>query len=245
MINRKFLFLFSFSLIFIIVVVLVISRFYLPQDKLSENEVEQIIANLYEGELQELIEEDGIYKAKWLTEHGIYHVYVDAYKGEIYDLQTDGGSDIDTGELFVDQENVLTINAVFEIVKQFVGDDIQIQAIELENVRNQAVYEVEIVQQSGNGHLTLDAMSGEVLSYTFSENRTDNQNDDKSNATFISVEEAKRIALTEVSGVVDDIDLEESNGRYVYEVEIEEGEIEAEVIIDAITGDVITIIWED
>lgn len=39
--------------------------------------------------------------------------------------------------------------------------------------------------------------------------------------------------------MIDDIDLEDKNGRLIYEVEIENGEREAEIIIDAYTGEVI------
>lgn len=236
----------SLTIFILIVVFLIMSRLYPAQQLLFESDVEQIVADLYEGELQSITEENGIYEVEWGTDHGLYVIYVDGYNGEIHDLlPVEDGREIDSGESLDHKDVVISLNDVREIVEQFIGDDVQIKAIDLDNVRNQAVYEVEIEQQTGIGQLQLDAISGEVLSYTFSEERTDSQDDDEPRMTFISIEEAKQIALSQVAGIVEDVDLEEHNGRYVYEVEVEEGEVEADVIIDAITGDVITIIWED
>ncbi|MFK4997302.1 PepSY domain-containing protein [Bacillus sp. N9] len=60
--------------------------------------------------------------------------------------------------------------------------------------------------------------------------------------------EAIEIALATVQGQVDDVDLEESNGLSYYLVEIElenDDEREATVHINAITGEVVTITWDD
>lgn len=59
--------------------------------------------------------------------------------------------------------------------------------------------------------------------------------------TVISPEEAGRIALTQFSGTIDEIELDEEDGRLIYEVEIERGDQEAEIEIDAYTGEVIVI----
>src|SRR5699024_2179135 len=58
---------------------------------------------------------------------------------------------------------------------------------------------------------------------------------------IISIEEAKRIALAEFSGEIDDIELDTEDGRLIYEVEIERGDKEAEIEIDAYTGEILLI----
>ena len=63
---------------------------------------------------------------------------------------------------------------------------------------------------------------------------------EKKNAV-ISVDKAVEIALEQFSGEVDDVELEEEDGRLIYEVEIEKGEDEAEVEIDAYTGEVLVV----
>lgn len=57
----------------------------------------------------------------------------------------------------------------------------------------------------------------------------------------ISQEKAIEIALKQFSGVVDDIDLDREDGRLIYEIEIESPEGEAEIEIDAYTGEVLVV----
>src|SRR5699024_7369914 len=62
----------------------------------------------------------------------------------------------------------------------------------------------------------------------------------------ISEKEAIQIALNTVKGEVDDVDLERSNGQLYYFIEVETTEdTEAEIQIHAITGEVISIEWDD
>lgn len=63
--------------------------------------------------------------------------------------------------------------------------------------------------------------------------------------TVLSVEEVSKIALQQFSGEIDEIELDEENGRLIYEIEIERGEQEAEIEIDAYTGEVIVIEIEE
>lgn len=63
--------------------------------------------------------------------------------------------------------------------------------------------------------------------------------------TMLTSLQAMEIALQEVSGKVDDIELDEENGIKVYEVEIEvEEETEALVIINAYTGEILSLTWD-
>lgn len=62
----------------------------------------------------------------------------------------------------------------------------------------------------------------------------------------ISKEEAISIALSQVKGEIDDVDIEQSNGLIYYLVEIEANdEKEATVQINAISGEVMSITWDD
>lgn len=78
------------------------------------------------------------------------------------------------------------------------------------------------------------------------------QADDNSNAKpetprSITEQEAIEIALKQLSGEVDDVELEQSGGHTYYLVEIErEGEeAEATIKINAISGEVMSVFWED
>ena len=63
----------------------------------------------------------------------------------------------------------------------------------------------------------------------------------KEKKTILSHDEVSKIALQQFSGVIDDIELDEENDRLIYEVEIEDGDKEAEIEIDAYTGEIILI----
>ncbi|MCA1321758.1 PepSY domain-containing protein [Bacillus tianshenii] len=63
--------------------------------------------------------------------------------------------------------------------------------------------------------------------------------------TILTEQQAIEIALQEVSGKVDDIELDDEDGIRVYEVEIEvDEETEALVIINAYTGEILSLTWD-
>lgn len=61
----------------------------------------------------------------------------------------------------------------------------------------------------------------------------------------IDATEAIAIAQKEFSGTVTDLELEEEEGRYIYEIEIKANGEEAELEIDAMTGEIIVIEIEE
>lgn len=67
----------------------------------------------------------------------------------------------------------------------------------------------------------------------------------KKQNTVIDKDEALEIALAEFPGEVDSIELDEEDGRLIYEIEIESGDEEAEFEIDAMTGEIIVIEIDD
>ena len=60
-----------------------------------------------------------------------------------------------------------------------------------------------------------------------------------------SIEEAKEIALTEFQGKVTEIELDKDDGRLMYEVELKNETHEAEIEIDAKTGEIIEVEVEE
>lgn len=63
---------------------------------------------------------------------------------------------------------------------------------------------------------------------------------EKTNA-MLSQEEIKEIALGEFQGTITELELDEDDGRMLYEVEIEKNDDEATIEIDAYTGQVIMV----
>ncbi|WP_404457525.1 PepSY domain-containing protein [Oceanobacillus kapialis] len=55
----------------------------------------------------------------------------------------------------------------------------------------------------------------------------------------VSLEKAKEIALARFPGKVDEAELDEDDGRYLYEIKIINGNEEAELDVDAFTGEIL------
>src|SRR3954462_6187240 len=63
--------------------------------------------------------------------------------------------------------------------------------------------------------------------------------------TFLSTDEVKKIALQEVNGVVEQIELEKESGKALYEVDIEKDDVDYDLHIDAYSGEIYTIDRDD
>ncbi|MFD2639741.1 PepSY domain-containing protein [Piscibacillus salipiscarius] len=120
---------------------------------------------------------------------------------------------------------------------------------------NKAYYEVEVLKDEQEYELIIDGYTGKVLkvegvNHTSKSNGEeqvevkDDENKSQKNTEPIGKEKAIRLALEVTSGKVSDIELEEDDGQYVYEVEVK-GEKESGVKIDAYTGAIIDIELDD
>ncbi len=73
-----------------------------------------------------------------------------------------------------------------------------------------------------------------------------NENTKRAGEDLISVSEAEKIALKEVKGNVDEVEIEEEHGKQVYKVDIDvEGEEDHDVHIDVYTGEVLAVETDD
>ncbi len=70
-------------------------------------------------------------------------------------------------------------------------------------------------------------------------------NTTKNKKTVLSTDEVKRIALQEVAGTVEEIELEGKSDKLVYEVDIEKDDVEYGLYIDAHSGEVYAIDRDD
>ncbi|MBN6204878.1 PepSY domain-containing protein [Ralstonia pickettii] len=121
-----------------------------------------------------------------------------------------------------------------------------ITEFDLEKENGRVVYDMEIKGENVKYDLEVDADTGEVLEVkekSYKNNKeqavkTEN-NIENNKENIISVKEAEEIAQKEFSGTLTEIELDEDDGRYVYEVELREGAQEAEMEIDAVTGKIL------
>ena len=145
--------------------------------------------------------------------------------------------------------NAKTFLALDEVKKIALQEvDGVVEEIELEKESNKAVYEVDIEKDDIDYDLYIDAYSGEI----YSVDRDDHNDDDDINDTnlsnnknTISQADATAIAEKAVNGKVIEIEKDEDDGLIKYEVELKTDRGEAEVEIDASTGKVLNVEWDD
>src|SRR5690625_5177707 len=73
------------------------------------------------------------------------------------------------------------------------------------------------------------------------DNESTEETSETGNKTGIDAKQAIDIALNEFPGTIVELELESDDGRLIYEIEIESGHEEAEIEIDAHTGEILVI----
>ncbi|MGE5704050.1 MAG: PepSY domain-containing protein [Clostridia bacterium] len=149
-----------------------------------------------------------------------------------------------------------------EVESRFAG---AVTSIALANEGGAKVYRSTLQRDSGTYQVKTDPHSGQVLQITpltinppvqakppneaLPAERPMPASDEKSSGlstTGISLDRAREIALAQVKGTFTGIEVEKVNGSRVYQVEIDSpGEQEATVQVDAFTGKVLSVLWED
>ena len=134
-------------------------------------------------------------------------------------------------------ETAITLEDAKQIALNQVDNGVVTEA-EMERERGEIVYEFEVKTNEFEYEFKIN---GDGRIFKEEHDRDDDVHQAKS--SLIRSEEAKKFALNEVTGTVDEIELEREDGRYVYEVEIErerEGDDDdVTVYIDAVTGNVL------
>lgn len=213
---------------------------------MSTGDVKELVSNQYPGEIADL-------QLRTEANNPIYEVEI-IDTDYVYDLKLDG----DSGE-------VLNITKKLNENNKYTNKDEQNKPEEKEDKEEQQ--EKEEKEEKKEKKETEDEIEPDKSHKENNETDQDNQNNEKQEEkeqeqadeenqdeqesehqetqTVISPEEAGNIALEEFAGEIDDIDLEEDDGRTFYEVEIEREDQEAEIKIDAYTGEVLVIEIDD
>lgn len=119
-----------------------------------------------------------------------------------------------------------------------------VESIELERENGKMVYDIDIDNGREDVDLDMDAVTGEVL-----RSKTDWDDDDRNvyrnSDDLLTQQEALDIATAEFNGKLKEIELDDDNGRMIYEIELKNGDQEAEFDIDAETGDILEMELDD
>ena len=112
---------------------------------------------------------------------------------------------------------------------------------ELDDEYGAAVYQVDILANDGSLHeVEVDASGGDILSHTTEDQDDAAETRSLQERTSVSWEDAERSALGRFPGEVQGIELDDEDGRVVYNVEIlgDDGNLH-EATVDAASGDVL------
>lgn len=116
-----------------------------------------------------------------------------------------------------------------------------ITEIELDSDDGQRYYEIEMYTDTQEVEIEIDAYTGKVIMIEY-----EKREGSSSNNKIISMDEAKKIALAkEPTAKITDIELDEDDGKYYYEIEMETSKYEIELEIDAHSGKIIDLDYDD
>jgi uncharacterized membrane protein YkoI len=135
----------------------------------------------------------------------------------------------------------------------------KVEGIELERKRDQMMYEVEVEKDHIDYDVYIDAHTGELYSVNQDDDFDDddsvaskseddstvNGNPTQTNQVTISQAEAINIAEKATNGKMHEIEKDEDDGFFKYEVELKTDRGEAEVEIDAVTGKILEVEFAD
>lgn len=200
------------------------------EPKLSKAEIEELVSAQYPGTITEIELEKGFNKV-------VYEVEVEG-NGKAYEIKLDGN----TGEILKLEEKEMKVasNQSSEVSIKEKNDDTADAKNQSDDNQNN---KVENKDNNESKQIQKEDDSSKQAQ------RNDNQDDGKQSKSknestkqvVIDAEAAKKIALGAFSGTVTELELDEDDGRLIYEIEMESAIGEAELEIDAYTGEIIYI----
>ena len=112
----------------------------------------------------------------------------------------------------------------------------QLTKFELDRENGRKVYEVEVMDGNVKKEFKIDAETGEIVRFKTEKKAPKRAKKEPK----ISYDRAKEIALNQSkNGKFKEIELKHKNGVLVYDVEIAEGFMDREFLIDAMTGEIL------
>ncbi|MEH7392714.1 PepSY domain-containing protein [Bacillus sp. JJ1474] len=205
---------------------------------LSKSEVKTLVEERYNGQITEIILKNNQYVIEMDRNEMNYEIKLDAENGEVISFTKK--SNIASNKANPEQAEPkplakpLTENEIKEkILSEFPGELVQFIKI---NEQGKSQYKVIVQGKGKKTILKVDAQTGEILL----------QKSETEATVIITEDEAIQIALKEVKGQINDVDLESDDNIHYYLIEIDTSyDREATVQIHGITGEVLSITWDD
>jgi len=204
---------------------------------LTEEELKTAALTKYPGEIIRTAKSENEYEIDIQMDNGVYTIRMDSRNGNILSLKQ-----IVTEEVSPSVETLSVAQ-----IKQEIATQGELQSIHLINA-DTPYYEAVVYKENIEFTLKIDPYNGSIIDSS----QAPIEAPVSSENILLTEEEALTIAATHLKGVADeDVELHQPSGRtpyYLVEVEIENGEEEdreAVVEIDAYTGTVKSVNWEN
>jgi len=236
---------------------------------MTEREAERIASEQFQGEVISVEFDDGRYEIEIEGEDNRYELKLDPETAEIIELKEktnpvqvaeveetrDQEADIEkasaaesfdsepVSESISESNNNVVISAIkaMEIAREKAPNSTLLD-FEFDRDDGKYYYEIELETDDQEIELEIDAYTGEIIVYSYEQ--LDDQR--KGNSDLITMEDVHQIALSEEpEAVIKEIQLDEDDGRYYYEIEMETGKYEIELDIDASTGKITDLEYDD
>lgn len=206
-------------------------------ETLSKSDAKALVEDRYNGQVKEIVLENNQYVIAMDRNEINYELKLDAENGEVIFFTKksnwNGISDQSDPEQPESAKTLTEIEIQEKILSEIPGELVQFIKI---NEQGKSQYKVIVQGEGKKTILKVDAQTGEILL----------QKSDIEATVIITEHEAIQIALKQVKGQLNDIELETDDNLPYYLVEIDTNdEREATVQIHAITGEVLSITWDD
>lgn len=196
---------------------------YFHVEPLSKSEAINHIEAIYKAHVTQVKKQGDTYEMFFTRDNVKYIAMLDAKTQQVTDLTIKEGQ----------TKLLLTEKQIRQMVKQKYGD---VESIKLTDT----TYTVRVEKENQQKDLTVNAYSGEIVSVENVEPHKPPVEE-----PIITEQQAIQIALGQLTGEVDSVDFEETAEGGYYLVEIETQDDEATFQIHAVSGEVLSITWDD
>lgn len=229
------------GVVLLIILILLINQIVKPifstANVLTEQEAQAVSEQRYSGTVKSIQQIADEFVMEIQRDTGLYELKISRKTGEVSSLKRIKETvDADLTEEETTETTVLSEEEIKTIVLQNVNGEID--SINRITEGEKLIYRVGVRDANTKTSLSIDATTGQIL--------TTEKVDIGESPKRLTEQEAKALALEQVPGIVEDVDVETINGIAYYFVEVETtDDREAKIEINAITGEVQSLTWDE
>lgn len=132
-------------------------------------------------------------------------------------------------------DKLISLQEAKQVATQKVKGGI-VTEIELDKDDDRYHFDIDLKDEKYEYDLEVDAYSGEIIKF---EKEMEKNRKQAVSDKLLTKEEAIALAKNKAAGTVKEIELDEDDGRKVYDIEMRDGEFKYEIELDAVTGKVL------